>query len=147
MKATLKSKFIAALEDNKELILGALDDRERSDTLPVFTNASYPAPHELLLDPYGSVKPYPAMPATDSHPNHPTAAIALDLPSLMHFNEAWRDMQSGEQALTPYMKGFVNVIDIGVPNSYHAHVTSHTPSTSLNTQLLTLNTDASVTLI
>lgn len=133
------------MEANDELIFGSFDDRERSHTPPVFTYASYPAPDELLLDPYGSTQHYPTMSAADTYPNYLASSMAHGLPSLTHYSEVKREMYPAEDNMSSYMSyGFVGAMDIGVPNSYDAHV-SFSPRRSASRSLFTntLATDSS----
>ncbi|KAH6610659.1 transcription factor bzip [Trichoderma cornu-damae] len=63
-------------------------ERERSNTPPVFSYTTYPAPDELLINPYGSAHAYPAMTSAEAYPNYLTAtAMPASLPPLGHYGE------------------------------------------------------------
>lgn len=98
----------------------AYDGRDRSLTPPMFAYSTYPAPDELLLNPYGAAQAYPTMTTTDAYPNYLTAStMPATLPSMTHFSDAVkRDSYASDEynAYMPY--GFVPGMDYNAPSPY-----------------------------
>ncbi|KAK3333720.1 hypothetical protein B0T19DRAFT_459078 [Cercophora scortea] len=103
--------------DDEFLLTGPYDERERSNTPPMFNYPTYPPPPEdMLMAPYGSVQSYRPM-ATDSYPDYMHAsAVPVTLPSMTHFNDALKRESSfnGDESLPylgyhPYLPGGVDM--------------------------------------
>lgn len=109
-----------------DLVFGTplYDDRERSHTPPMFPYPAYPAPDELLLDPYGSTQPYPTMTAgaADPYPNYLTAASAMPatLPSMTQLGDAMkREPFAGDDGMGSYLYYiFMPGVDMNVAGPY-----------------------------
>ncbi|KJZ74615.1 hypothetical protein HIM_05965 [Hirsutella minnesotensis 3608] len=135
-KAISQGQFTPPMDHADDLVFGApvYDDRERSHTPPSFSYPAYPAPDELLFDPYGPAQPYPTMSATaDPYPNYMTATSTMpaSLPSMTHFSDAMkRESFPGEDAMSPYLSyGFVSSVDMNMPSPYDPS-NPHTPPLS-----------------
>jgi hypothetical protein len=119
-KNMIHGQFTPPMESTDELgFSSAFSDRERSHTPPMFTYANYPAPDELLVNPYGH-QAYPAvstgMTTADAYPSYLAAStVPLTLPSMSHFSDAVkRESYPSDESMNPYMNfGFV-----GVPSPY-----------------------------
>lgn len=113
------------MENSEEMVFTAgFEKRERSHTPPMFAYPSYPAPDELLLDPYASAQPYPSISAADPYPNYLTATtMPTTLPAMTNFSDP---MKSCDEAMNPYLNySFVPGVDINMPSHYdssNAHV-------------------------
>jgi hypothetical protein len=138
-KNMIHGQFTPPMESTDELgFSSAFSDRERSHTPPMFTYANYPAPDELLVNPYGH-QAYPAvstgMTTADAYPSYLAAStVPLTLPSMSHFSDAVkRESYPSDESMNPYMNfGFV-----GVPSPYdqsnpHTPPLSHTFDHSAN---------------
>lgn len=108
------------MESTEEMAFGAgFEKRERSHTPPMFAYPSYPAPDELLLDPYASAQPYPSISAADPYPNYLTATtMPATLPAMTNFSDP---MKQCDDSLNPYLNySFVQGVDINMPSHYDA---------------------------
>ncbi|PHH74443.1 hypothetical protein CDD83_4571 [Cordyceps sp. RAO-2017] len=137
-KAMSQGQFTPPMDHADDLVFGTpvYDDRERSHTPPMFPYATYPAPDELLLDPYGSAQPYPAMSAgtADPYPSYLTAAstMAPGLPSMTHFSDALKreSFPGSDDGMNPYLNyGFVSGVEMSMPSPYDPS-NPHTPPLS-----------------
>lgn len=130
------------MDSTDELMFApAYDDRERSHTPPMFSYSTYPAPDELLMNPYAQAQPYSTMTTADGYPSYMAAAstVPATLPSMTHFSDAVkRESYPSDDGLSPYMSyGFVpgvdvNGVGVGVPSPYdqsnpHVSYTRHLP--------------------
>lgn len=129
------------MDSTDELMFApAYDDRERSHTPPMFSYSTYPAPDELLMNPYAHAQPYSTMTTADGYPSYMAAAtVPATLPSMTHFSDAVkRESYPSDDGLSPYMSyGFVpgvdvNGVGVGVPSPYdqsnpHVSYTRHLP--------------------
>ncbi|PHH65957.1 hypothetical protein CDD81_905 [Ophiocordyceps australis] len=127
-----QGQFTPPMDHADELTLGSslYDDRERSQTPSMFPLSHYP--DELLLDPYASATPYPAMSAAaDPYPNYLTASsMPATLPSMAHFDGIKRESFGSEGAMSPYLSySFVPGVDMSLPSPYDPS-TAHTPPLS-----------------
>ncbi|KAK5987760.1 hypothetical protein PT974_11893 [Cladobotryum mycophilum] len=116
-----QGQFTPPMESHEELAFAPshYDDRERSNTPPVFSYTTYPAPDELLMNPYGNAHPYPAMTTAETYPNYLTATtMATSLPSLGHYSDPIkRDMY--QDNMSPYIGyGFIPAPDMSIPSPY-----------------------------
>lgn len=110
------------------------DERERSHTPPLFTYSTYPAPDELLIHPYGSTQPYPAITTADSYPNYLTAStVPVTLPSMSHFNDAVkRDSYHSDDGMSSYMPySFMPSMELNASSPYEHHSNPHVSYASL----------------
>lgn len=124
-KPMSRGQFTPPMESADELIFTTpvYGERERSRTPPVFSYTPYPAPDELLLDPYASAQPYPTMStAGDPYPNYLTAStMSSSLPSMTHFSEAMkRDSFPSDDGMSSYLSygGFMPGVEISMPSPY-----------------------------
>lgn len=129
-------QFTPPMDSTDELMFApAYDDRERSHTPPMFSYSTYPAPDELLMNPYAHAQPYPTMTTADGYPSYMAAAtVPATLPSMTHFSDAVkRESYPSDDGLSPYMSyGFVPGVDVstvGVPSPYDQS-NPHTPPLS-----------------
>ena len=112
------------METTDELIFAstAYDDRERSNTPPIFAySTAYTAPEGLLMNSYVQSQTYPTLVTTDGYPNYLAAsAVPVTLPSLTHFNDAVkRETYQSDDGLSPYMSyGFVSGVDVNLASHY-----------------------------
>ncbi|KAF7545991.1 hypothetical protein G7046_g9432 [Stylonectria norvegica] len=132
-KQLLSQQFTPPMEHTDEIFFaGNYDDRERSNTPPLFTYSTYPAPDEMMLPPYGSAQPYPTMTTADSYPNYmTTSTVPVTLPSMTHFSDAVkRESYPSDDGLNPYMTyGFTPGLDYNAPSPYDQS-NPHTPPLS-----------------
>lgn len=121
-----QGQFTPPMEAHEELAFGShhtYNSRERSNTPPVFSYGSYPAPDELLMNPYGPPHAYPTMTTTDSYPNYLTGTtMPTPLPSLGHYCEpVKREMYPGHDGMGSYLGyGFVPAVDMNMATQYDA---------------------------
>ncbi len=75
--------------DDEYLFPASYDERERSNTPPMFAYSTYPPPpEEMIMPQYAAVQGYRPMP-TDSYPEYLTPApVPVTLPSMTHFSDA-----------------------------------------------------------
>lgn len=113
------------MENNEEMVVfsAGFEKRERSITPPLFAYPSYPAPDELLLDPYASAQPYPSISAADPYPHYLAATtMPATLPAMTNYS----DMKQCDDSLSPYLNySFVSGVDINMSSHYDsssAHV-------------------------
>ncbi|KAG5916910.1 hypothetical protein E4U61_003194 [Claviceps capensis] len=100
------------------------DSREGSHTPPIFSYTTYPAPDELLMDPYASVQPYPSIANADPYSNY---LLSSALPAIDHFNDS---IKQCEDTMNPYLDynysssggGSVDANMAGYYDSSNAHV-------------------------
>ncbi|KAM4063113.1 putative transcription factor bzip protein [Hirsutella rhossiliensis] len=136
-KPLSQGQFTPPMDHADDLVFStpAYDDRERSHTPPMFQYPAYPAPDELLLDPYGSTQPYPTMSAgtADPYPNYLTATSTMPatLPSMTQFSDAMkRESFTSDDGMGSYLNySFVPGVDMGVPSPYDPS-NPHTPPLS-----------------
>ncbi|PHH62558.1 hypothetical protein CDD80_1338 [Ophiocordyceps camponoti-rufipedis] len=129
-KTLAQGQFTPPMDHSDDVVFGTsvYDDRDRSHTPPMFPYTPYPAPDELLLDPYGSAPPYPAM-ATDTYPGYLTAT----LPPMAQFGDSIKREPFGgdDGGLNPYLGyGFVSGVDINSMHSSYDASNPHTPPLS-----------------
>lgn len=121
-----QGQFTPPMETADDIIFSApvYDERERSRTPPMFPYAAYPAPDELLLDPYGPSQAYPGMPgAAEPYPGYLAAGgLPAALPAAAHFADALkRDAYAGNAAMGTYLGyDFVPGVELGLPSPYDA---------------------------
>lgn len=133
-------QFTPPMDNTDELMFAhTYDDRERSHTPPMFAYSTYPAPDELLMNPYAHAQPYASagMTTAESYPNYLAAAtVPSTLPSMTHFSDAVkRDSYPSDDGLNPYMAyGFGTGVDMSahVPSPYdqsnpHVSYARHLP--------------------
>ncbi|KAK1244828.1 hypothetical protein MKX08_004457 [Trichoderma sp. CBMAI-0020] len=95
------------------------DERERSNTPPVLAYTTYPAPDELLMNPYGSAHAYPAMTTAEVYPNYLSAAMPASLPPLGHYSEPIKRDLYPDNVMSPYIGyGFMPTHDMGMSTPY-----------------------------
>ncbi|KAL7895288.1 hypothetical protein HDV64DRAFT_257615 [Trichoderma sp. TUCIM 5745] len=95
------------------------DERERSNTPPVLSYTTYPAPDELLMNPYGSAHAYPAMTTAEVYPNYLSAAMPASLPPLGHYSEPIKRDLYPDNVISPYIGyGFMPTHDMGMSTPY-----------------------------
>lgn len=95
------------------------DERERSNTPPVLSYTTYPAPDELLINPYGSAHAYPTMTTAEVYPNYLSAAMPASLPPLGHYSEPIKREMYPDNVISPYIGyGFMSTHDMGMPTPY-----------------------------
>ncbi|POR36453.1 Uncharacterized protein TPAR_03351 [Tolypocladium paradoxum] len=130
-KPISRGQFTPPMENTDEVVFNTpvYDERERSHTPPAFSYTAYPAPDELLLDPYASAQPYPTM-STAGDP-YPSYLAAASLPSMTHFSEAMkRDSFPSDDGMSSYLNyGFVPGVEISMPSPYDRS-NPHTPPLS-----------------
>lgn len=111
---------------------GSYDDRERSQTPPVFPYSTYPPPDELLLAPYGTTAAYPTLTTAESYPTY-MAMNPVTLPPMTHFSDAIKREAYPDDGMNTYMSyGFVPGLDLNAPSPYdqsnpHVSYTRHIP--------------------
>ncbi|RDA91002.1 hypothetical protein CP533_3116, partial [Ophiocordyceps camponoti-saundersi (nom. inval.)] len=129
VKVLAPGQFTPPMDHADDVVFGTpvYDDRDRSHTPPIFPYTPYPAPDELLLDPYGSAPPYPAM-APDPYPGYLTAT----LPPMTQFGDGIkREPFEDGGGLNPYLGyGFVSGVDINSMQSSYDPSNPHTPPLS-----------------
>lgn len=104
------------MENSEEMVFASVfETRERSNTPPMFSYPAYPAPDELLLDPYASAQPYPTMGAADAYPNYLAATtMAASLPAMPSYSDPMKACDDGM-----YLNyGFVAGAEMTMPNHY-----------------------------
>ncbi|GJN73610.1 transcription factor bzip protein [Purpureocillium lilacinum] len=131
-----QGQFTPPMDSTDEIVFTApiYGERERSHTPPVFSYTPYPAPDELLLDPYGSAPAYPSMSGpAEPYPNYLTAPASMPatLPSMTHFADAMkRDSYPSDDGMSSYLGyGFVPGVEMNMPSPYDAS-NAHTPPLS-----------------
>jgi hypothetical protein len=122
------------MDHTNELVFASgYDGRERSHTPPMFGYATYPAPDEIMMAPYGTAPTYPAMTTADSYPSYmASTTVPVTLPSMTHFSDAIkRDAYPSDEGMNQYMNyGFVPGVEVTVPAPYdqsNPHVSSARP--------------------
>ncbi|KND86437.1 hypothetical protein TOPH_08934 [Tolypocladium ophioglossoides CBS 100239] len=134
-KPLSRGQFTPPMENADELAFTSpvYDERDRSRTPPVFSYTAYPAPDDLLLDPYAPTQPYPTMSAAgDPYPNYLTAStLPVSLPSMTHFSDAMkRDSFPSDDGMSSYLNyGFGPGVEISMPSPYDPS-NPHTPPLS-----------------
>ncbi|KAJ4858595.1 hypothetical protein T069G_06862 [Trichoderma breve] len=120
-----QGQFTPPMESHEELAFAPPayhhhDERERSNTPPVFSYTTYPAPDELLINPYGSAHAYPTMTTAEAYPNYLTAtAMPASLPPLGHYSEPIKRDLYPDNVISPYIGyGFMPTHDMGMPTPY-----------------------------
>lgn len=120
-----QGQFTPPMESHEELAFAPPayhhhDERERSNTPPVFSYTTYPAPDELLINPYGSAHAYPTMTTAEAYPNYLTAtAMPPSLPPLSHYSEPIKRELYPDNVISPYIGyGFMPTHDMGMPTPY-----------------------------
>ncbi|KFG85769.1 hypothetical protein MANI_026709 [Metarhizium anisopliae] len=124
-----QGQFTPPMENNEEMVVfsAGFEKRERSITPPLFAYPSYPAPDELLLDPYASAQPYPSISAADPYPHYLAATtMPATLPAMTNYS----DMKQCDDGLSPYLNySFVSGVDINMSSHYDSS-SAHTPPLS-----------------
>ncbi|KAG4423571.1 hypothetical protein IFR04_003253 [Cadophora malorum] len=86
----LQSHYTPPMEDNLRFSHGF--EREGSRTPPLFAYHSYPAPEEIVHPPYPQSQPY--RPVSSSEYSDYLAPVPVTLPSMMHFHEVKREVDT-----------------------------------------------------
>ncbi|KAH8881422.1 hypothetical protein GQ53DRAFT_788110 [Thozetella sp. PMI_491] len=133
-KPMTQSQFTPPMHNDDEYLFPqTYDDRERSNTPPMFAYSAYPPPPEELLMPYSAAQPYRAMTTEAYQPEYLAGPVPVTLPPMTHFSEAIkREFPGHEDGLTPYMNypGYVPGLEMstGAPSPYDSN--PHTPPLS-----------------
>ena len=111
VKPTLHGQYTPPMHhDDEYLFPASYDERERSNTPPMFAYSTYPPPpEEMIMPQYGAVHAqYRPMP-TDTYAEYLTPApVPVTLPSMTHFSDAIK-RESGypggpvDEGLPPYL--------------------------------------------
>ena len=131
MKPTLQGQYTPPMQhDDEYLFPSSYDDRERSNTPPMFAYQTYPAPpEEMMMSSYGAVQGYRTM-ATEPYTDYLSApAVSVSLPPMTHFSDAIKREPSYagaavEDPMPPYMSygGYpvpgVDITTAGHPSPY-----------------------------
>lgn len=122
-----RSQYSPSMDGSDDLIFGtpSFDDRERNGSPPMFgAYTTYPAPDELLLQPYGATQPYPTISSGDQYANYLTSSgVPTSLPPMSHMGEALkRESYSSsvdDSSMGSYLGyGFMHSLDM---NAYDPH--------------------------
>ncbi|KOS22732.1 hypothetical protein ESCO_003765 [Escovopsis weberi] len=126
-----QGQFTPPMEAHEELVFAShhYDDRERSNTPPVFSSyTTYPAPDELLMNPYGAAHPYPAMTSAEVYHSHQLTASAspasapmgTPLPPLGHYGgHVKREMYQDHMGMSMGY-AFLPPPEMSVPSPYES---------------------------
>lgn len=99
-------QYSPSLDGSDDFVFaGSFDDRERGPSPPMFSSyATYPAPDDLLLQPYGATQPYPTISAGESYSaGYMTSSLPGVMPSATHFTDPFkREGFSGDDGLGSY---------------------------------------------
>ncbi|RCI16222.1 hypothetical protein L249_2808 [Ophiocordyceps polyrhachis-furcata BCC 54312] len=128
VKAPAQGQFTPPMDHADDVVFSTpVYDRDRSHTPPIFPYTTYPAPDDLLLEPYNSGLPYPAM-AADPYPEYLTAT----LPPMAHFADTIKREPFEDGGLTSsYLSyGFVPGVDINSMQTSYDPSNPHTPPLS-----------------
>ena len=133
-KHMVQSQFTPPMHNDDEYLFPhAYDERERSNTPPMFTYSAYPPPPEdMLMAPYTAAPSYRTMAAEAYQPDYLTGAVPVTLPPMTHFSDAIkREFPGHDDSLAPYMhyQGYVPGLELstGAPSPYdhsNPHVSS-----------------------
>lgn len=130
-KAIPRNQFTPPMEASDDLVFGApsFDERERNASPPMFNSyTTYPAPDDMLLQPYGATQPYPAITTTEQYANYLTATtMPSSLPSLTHFSDNLKreSFSSAEDSMGSYMSyNFVPGLDMSYDPNSNPHVST-----------------------
>jgi hypothetical protein len=130
--------------DDEYLFQTSYDERERSNTPPMFAYSTYPPPpEEMIMPSYGPVQAYRPMP-TESYPEYLSPPpVPVTLPSMTHFSDAIKRETgypgaSMDEGMPPYMSysGYpIPGVDLGAaaqPSPYDQmpHVSASSSSRS-----------------
>jgi hypothetical protein len=127
MSPRLVPQYTPPMEDN--LVFNPYNDRESSRTPPLFAYThNYPAPEEVVYQPYPQSHSYPAVTTAADHYRDYLAPVPVTLPSMMHFQEA---MKREDDTMSPYNMSYQGLptIDIHGQHSYEDS-NPHTPPLS-----------------
>lgn len=113
VKPVLPNQYTPPMHHDDEYLFPSYDERERSNTPPMFAYSTYPPPpEEMIMPSYGAVPGYRPMP-TETYPDYLTPApVPVTLPSMTHFSDAIKREPTAtgypggpvdESALPPYM--------------------------------------------
>jgi len=116
------------------------DERERSQTPPLFAYSTYPPPPEdVLLAPYTTAQSYRPLTA-EVYPDYLAATVPATLPSMTHFSDAIKRTESGfpgddSLSLSPYNMNYGSYmpgldLSAGAPSPYD-HSNPHVSSSRL----------------
>ena len=144
-KPVLQGQYTPPMHhDDEYLFPQSYDERERSNTPPMFAYSTYPPPpEEMMMPAYGApVQGYRPMP-TESYPDYlaPQPGVPVTLPSMTHFSDAIKREPTGyppEEGLQHYMSynGYLpGAVDMsaGHPSPYdHMPHVSASSSSSRN---------------
>ena len=110
VKPTMQGQYTPPMHhDDEYLFPASYDERERSNTPPMFAYSTYPPPpEEMIMPQYGAVQGYRPMP-TDTYAEYLTPApVPVTLPSMTHFSDAIK-RETGypggpvDEGLPPYL--------------------------------------------
>jgi hypothetical protein len=133
VKPMTQSQFTPPMHNDDEYLFPhAYDERERSNTPPIFAYPTYPPPPEDMLMSYSAAQPYRTMTTEAYQPEYLTGAVPVTLPPMNHFSDAIkREFPGHEDSLSPYMnyQGYVPGLEMstGAPSPYdhsNPHVSS-----------------------
>ena len=142
VKPTLQGQYTPPMHhDDEYLFQASYDDRERSNTPPMFAYSTYPPPpEEMMMPSYGAVQGYRPMP-TETYPEYLSPpAVPVTLPSMTHFSDAIKRETaypggSMEENMPPYMSysGYpIPGVDLGAaqpsPYDHMPHVSASSSS-------------------
>jgi hypothetical protein len=125
VKPMSQMQFTPPMEHSDEFIFGTYDDRERSNTPPMFNYSSYPAPDDMMMPPYGTSQSYTTggmVTTTDTYPSYLTAPVHSTLPSMSHFADASMKRDYSTDAYFSY--GFMPGMDM---HAAYDHTNPQTP--------------------
>ncbi|EAQ85021.1 hypothetical protein CHGG_09035 [Chaetomium globosum CBS 148.51] len=91
MKPTLQGQYTPPMHhDDEYLFAHSYDERERSNTPPMFAYSTYPPPpEEMIMPPYGAVQSYHRAMPTESYQEYLSPPpVPVTLPSMTHFSDA-----------------------------------------------------------
>ena len=138
----LQSQFTPPMHNDDEYLFPPTqyDERERSQTPPLFAYSTYPPPPEdVLLAPYTTAQSYRPLTA-EVYPDYLAATVPATLPSMTHFSDAIKRTESGfpgddSLSLSPYNMNYGSYmpgldLSAGAPSPYD-HSNPHVSSSRL----------------
>lgn len=132
-------QFTPPLEASDKLSMArSFENQERDLSPPIFaTYGTYPAPDDLILQPYAAAQPYPTMTTADPYPSYlASTSLSTGVTSLPQFTDPFIKRESyssaGEDTMGNLFNNysFASAMDM---NSYCTSPTNAAPNVSLPT--------------
>jgi hypothetical protein len=122
----IPSQYTPPMQSDDEIMFSqAFNEREGSQTPPLFAYQTYPAPEDITYPPYSS---YRGVSAADRSYGDYMAPVPVTLPSMSYFNDSIK-REHHDDTLSPYQLSYGGLPTVDIHGS-HGYDDPHTPPLS-----------------